>query len=1050
MNKPVSRYCCAAFALILVLAGNARSAGFDPSLFAAMRWRLIGPFRGGRVTAVAGVPGQPNIYYFGTPGGGLWKSTDAGQVWKSIFDNQPVAGIGAIALAPSDPRVVYVGTGENAVGNGVYKSLDSGATWSHAGLGDTRYIQAIVVDPSNPNIAVAGANSLGHQILWRPAPKTTFTTNRGIFKTTDGGKSWKKVLTQDDTIGAVDLCSDPTDPRTLYAALYRPASGQGSSEIDATSLIFKSSDEGSTWKLVMGKGLPEKGRGRVGIAVAPGNHGHRLYAILKQGFYRSDDGGANWHQSTQDPRILGNEYFSRVFADPRNPDVLYVAQTSLYRSIDGGRSFDPFVGAPSGDDFHVLWIDPRDPARMLLGVDQGAILTMNGGQSWSSWYNQPTGEFYHVSTDNAFPYRLYAAQQDSGTSAIASRSDYGQITERDWISIGGFEYCYIAPDPLNANLVYSGGWYGTVVRFDKTSGQLATVFERGDKYRTANMAPLLFSPIDPHTLFLGTQFLLKTTDGARTWTAISPDLTGYVEKDPDAKPDPDQPPAPAITAVAISPLDAGLLWAGTSNRIVQITRNGGTSWTNVSPPGLTEPYRILGIEASHYDPGSAYIVAGAARESTPPYVARTRDYGRTWQKIVDGLPGEQMARIVREDPVRKGLLYAGTDTGVFVSFDDGAYWQTLRLNLPAVTVTDLEVHGDDLVASTFGRALWILDDLTPLREISAPPANSPVYLFSPAKTLRVRWDNYQDTPLPLETPAGQNPPDGAIIDYFLKSPPPGEITLTIYDEQGNPAREFSSRANAPDLPLPNVPAYWFGPVEALPKGTGMNRFVWDLRYPPPKTLPFSYYGNLLEYTEYTLADHAIPGNTPRQQPQGPLALPGEYQVELRAAGITLRRKLTVELDPRLHVAKEDLEDQLRLEQRIARGMAASYHSYQEVAALRTAIAERKKRQKGVLEAATALEKKLDAIDTGTKTAPGLGPINRDLTRLATSVQSADARPADTARVAVEEKCKSLGAALMRWQELNEHELVQFNSQLRELSLAPVPVQKMDGLAGCGQ
>ncbi len=556
-----------------------------------MRWRLIGPFRGGRVTAVAGIPGDPNTYYFGTPGGGVWKTTDAGRVWKPVFDAQHVASIGAVAVAPSDGSTIYVGTGEQTRGNGIYKSTDSGSTWVRSGLDDTRFIQAVVVDPHNPNIAIAAANSLGVGILWRPYPKSAVTVDRGIFKTTDGGKIWKKVLTRDDTIGVVDLCADPGDARTLYAVVYVPPTGTGKTAVAATSEILKSTDQGSSWKPLISKGLPDKDRGRLGIAVAAGNHGRRLYAIMNQGFYRSDDGGASWQRSTSDPRIIGSEYFSRVFADPRDPDLLYMAQTSLYRSRDGGHKFEPYVGAPSGDDFHVLWIDPQNSARMLLGVDQGAIVSVNAGATWSSWYNQPTGQFYHVTTDDAFPYRVYGAQQDSGTAGVLSRSDYGEIRGKDWLSIGGFEYCFIAPDPANPELVYSGGWFGTVVRFNKTTGQLATVFERGEKYRTAQMAPLAFSPQDPHTLYMGTQFVLKTNDGTN-WQPISPDLTGYSEKASNGDESAPRPAAPAITALSLSQIQAGEIWAGTANRVVQLTRDGGAAWSNVSPPGLPEPLRF--------------------------------------------------------------------------------------------------------------------------------------------------------------------------------------------------------------------------------------------------------------------------------------------------------------------------------------------------------------------------------------------------------------------------------------------------------------------------
>ena len=1039
----------ASILIVFSSVGYAQASSDDiPSkLLAGLQWRLIGPFRAGRVTAVAGSSSQPNTYYFGTPGGGVWKTNDGGHVWRPIFDQQPVAGIGSIGVAPSDPRVIYVGTGENAVGDGMYKSTDSGATWTNVGLRDTITIQSMVIDPKNPDIVVAGVNSLGYRIIWRPVPAPGFTANRGIFKTIDGGKTWKKVLTRDDTVGVVDLCADTSDPRKLYASLYHPASGFGDSAVAATSDIVVSTDQGSTWHPLASKGLPEKGRGRLGIAAISG----RLYAIVDQGFYRSDDGGANWQQSTKDPRVVGSEYFSRVFADPSNADILYVAQTSLYRSTDGGHTFEAYVGAPSGDDFHVLWIDPRDGQRMLLGVDQGAIVSVNGGQTWGSWYNQPTGEFYHVSTDNAFPYHVYGAQQDSGTASVASRSDYGIITDREFQSISGFEYCFIAPDPLNPNFIYSGGWFGTVVRFDKSNGQVATIFERGDRYRSLNLAPLHFAPTDHHTLYFGTQFVMRTTDGGTNWKEISPDLTGYTEADPNAPRDPDKPRPPAISALGLSPLDAKLIWAGTSNQVVQVTRDGGKSWQKVSPamPLLTERQSILVIEPSHFDAGTAYVVAGSPREQTPPYIVRTHDFGRTWQPIFITLPANEMAGVIREDPARKGVLYVGTDKRVYVSFDEGEHWQSLQLNMPVVVISDLEVRGDDLVVSTYGRGLWILDDIAPLRElreINAKLATADVHLFPPASAMRVRWDNFQDTPYPIETPAGQNPPDGAIIDYVLGSAPAGEIAMTIYDDHGRPIRRFSSATKPPSLPPANVPEYWFGPVEALPTTSGAHRFVWDLRYPAPVALPYGYYGSLLDYTEYTLADHAIPGKTPRELPSGPLVMPGKYTVELSAAGKTLRQPLTVKLDPRLHVPAADLQAQLDLELRIDRGMAVSAESFRQVEALRKAIGEIK--DKDLQEELKAFTKKLDAIDKGNRTDPGFGPVNRDLGRLASNAQSADTRPAETTRLAVEDKCKSLDVDLTKWREVQASDLTSLNAKFVAQKLTPLPATHV-AAAGCG-
>ncbi|MGC2110052.1 MAG: hypothetical protein WA655_11085 [Candidatus Korobacteraceae bacterium] len=1026
----------------------------DGEQFSGMQWRLIGPFRAGRVTAVAGVPGDPNTYYFGTPGGGIWKTTDAGQVWRPIFDKERVASIGSLAVAPSDSRVVYAGTGEQTRGRGLYRSSDSGLTWNSVGLQDVPFIQAIVVDPQNPDVAVVGGNSVGFGILWRPLPKSARTGNRGIFRTEDGGKTWKKVYAADDTLGVVDMCSDPGDPRTLYAVVYRPASGSGNSEIKATSDILKSSDGGVTWAPLVSHGLPEKARGRLGIAVAGGTGGRRLYTILDQGFFRSDDGGATWQQSTKDPRVIGSEYFSRVFVDPNHPDVVYVAQTSLYRSTDGGKTFEAYVGAPSGDDFHVLWIDPKDSARMILGVDQGAVVSVDSGRTWSSWYNQPTGQFYHVSTDNAFPYRVYGAQQDSGTAGVLSRSDYGEILAQDWYSIGGFEYAFIAPDPRNPNLVYSNGWYGSAVRFDKTTGEIATVFEKGQKYRAAQMPPLVFSPQDPSVLYLGTQYVLKTSNGGSIWQEISPDLTGYGEQKEEEKPDPDKPHPPAITSLSPSPVQPGELWAGTSNRLVHLTRDSGASWQNVSPPGLAEPTQILYVEASHHDPATAYLTVGATRESTPPYVARTHDYGQTWQTIVNGFPSNEMVRVVREDPKRKGLLYAGTDTTVFVSWDDGDHWQPLSLNLPPTPITDLQLHANDMVISTFGRALWILDDLTPIRAINPQITSAAAYLFPPANGMRVRWDNYQDTPYPIETPAGQNPPDGAIVDYFLKNTARSELTLTIYDEKGVAIATFSSEAKAADFLPANAPNYWFAPADVLTKAAGVNRFVWDLRYPAPATLPYGYYGNLLEYTEYTLADHAVPGLTPRTQPRGPLVVPGKYTVELRYGDRTLRQPLTIGLDPRVQASQSDLVEQRDLALQITRGMKSSYDAYQQVEGLRKALAERQKamsdadRQK-IKEASAALVKKIDAIQKGSNIAPGFGPVNRDLARLIFSVESADMRPAETVRAAVQQNCDALDKDLAQSQQLNEQDVASFNAVLAKSKAAALPLVAT-GLAGCKQ
>jgi photosystem II stability/assembly factor-like uncharacterized protein len=1022
----------ASFVFVVLLAASGMAQEIAPNLLQAMQWRLIGPHRGGRVTSVAGVPSQPTVYYIGTPGGGVWKTEDAGQVWKPIFDQEHVASIGAVAVAPSDPKVVYVGTGEQTQGDGVYKSTDAGSTWTNVGLHETHMITGIVIDPRNPDVVLVGAAG-DH---WSGA-------ERGVFKTSDGGKNWQKVLFKDAATGVANLESDPDNPSILYATLWHraeiPPNPDEKPKTEQNAAIYKSTDQGSTWSAVEGKGLPTEAMGRVGVAVAPGTNGMRVYAIMTQGLFGSEDGGASWQRSTSDPRILGNGYFSRVFVDPKNANLVYVAQTSIYRSSAGGRSFEAWMGAPSGDDVHVLWISPANSRYMILGVDQGAIISVDGGSSWSSWYNQATGQFYHVSTDQQFPYYLYGAQQDSGTAAVTSRSDYGEITYRDWAPAGAFEYSYIAPDPLHPNYVYGGGWYGTVLRYDKTTGQIVHLLVRSSKYRTSQMAPIAFSPQDPHALYAAAQYVLKSTDGGFNWREVSPDLT---QKPGAGKEKPD-PRRTVITTMALSPVKAGVIWAGTGNGMIQVTRDG-KNWQNVTMPGLHERSSVTLVEASHYDPAVAYAVINGFQE-LHPLIYRTRDFGQSWQLIAAGLPASGNARVVREDPARKGLLYAGTWNGIYVSWDDGDHWQSLQLNLPTATVTDLDVHGDDLVASTYGRALWILDDITPLRQLDAKWPQSDAYLLRPRDVVRARWDMSQDTPLPPETPAGDNPPDGAIVDYFLKSAPMGDIKLSIYDAKNNLVREFTNVPPPVDRTPANAPEYWFAPPLALSRKAGLNRFTWDLRYPAMKVLLYSYYGNALDYIEYTLSDHAVPGEFPRELQPGPFVVPGEYSVVLSVDGKTYRQPLTVTLDPRVHVSQSDLVLQLDTEKNVSAQMAASYDGYEQVRALRAAIAERQKSlgtdaaKKDAADALKALDDQAADIGDGKPGDFGIGPLNRELARTAFMVESGDARPASLLQAGVDQSCQDLAKRLTQWRELNQQKIAPANVLLQKYNLAPVPV-----------
>jgi photosystem II stability/assembly factor-like uncharacterized protein len=1001
----------------IIISAQITFAQYNPESFSAMQWRLVGPHRAGRVTAVAGIPGDAATYYFGTPGGGVWKSINGGRVWAPIFDEARVASIGALALAPSNPNIVYVGTGEETEGNGMYRSDDAGKTWKHIGLEDERYITGIIVDPKNPDVVIVSARDWFHA-----------GEHRGIFKTTDGGKTWKQVYYKDDKTSVVDLEVAPDEPRTIYAATYklqldfanRRALGQ-------ESLVFKSIDEGDTWQQVTGTGLPNEPRGTIGLALAPGTNARRVYAVMNSGFFRSDDGGETWQRSTRDPRITGSTFFGKMYVDPVNPDLVYVMQTSMYRSLDGGRTWESYKGAPSGEDQHVLWIDPQNTKRIFLGSDQGAIISLDAGRTWSDWFTQPTGQFYHVVTDNQFPYRLYAAQQDSGSVAVASRSDFGHITWREWFATGAFESGYISPDPQNPNIIFSVGWYGSVFRMDRTTGQIATVFGPGARYRYTWETPLVRSPQDPKTMYLGTQFVMRTTDNGDNWKEISPDLT---TKNPGEK------GTGVIQTIAPSAPQPGMIWVGSSGGIVQLTRDDGATWTNLSPPELLGRADVTLIEASSTDANTAYLIGSAPAESHP-FIFRTRDGGKTWLKIVKGLPDNAIARTVREDPQRKGLVYAGTETGVYVSFDSGDQWQSLQLNLPITSVRDLNIHGSDLVAATYGRGLWILDDVSPLRQLESTRANE---LLQPAEAVRVRFDNDPDTPLSIDLPHSENPPEGAILYYYLKAPAK-EVSLQILDAKKNLVRSFSSTPPPPDTRQANVPDYWFAPPDVLTTHAGLNRFVWNLEWPHPDALTYNFRGRHIDYIEYTLPDHAVPGRTPRYQPPGPLAVPGDYTLVLTIDGKVSRQVLKIKLDPRVQVNPGDLEAQLDAARMIDEWMNISYAMYNAISSTRSEFAETRKRttDQSMLYQIAKMEKEFDEIQEGTSEAPGFGAINRDVTRFVSMIQSADRRPAKSIIENATPSCLALKNNLARLREaLNSANsgLIQFESWPKPRCPAP--------------
>jgi photosystem II stability/assembly factor-like uncharacterized protein len=918
----------------LLGAAAASAQNITPKLYSGMRWRMIGPFRGGRCLTAAGVRGQRDLYYFGAVGGGVWKTANGGQTWEPIFDSQPIASIGSLAVAPSDANIIYVGTGEAAIrsdisfGNGVYKSTDAGKTWIHIGLDDTRHIGRVLVDPRDPNIVFVAA--LGH--AYGP------NAERGVFRTTDGGRSWQKVLYKNENTGAIDLAFDPDNSKIVYATLwnahrppwstYAPIQGVGSG-------LYKSTDGGNTWNQIKGNGLPVADWGRAGVATSK-SVVYLLFDTLEGnegGLYRSDDRGASWRRVSNDKRIFSRQwYFGQVTVDANNPDIVFVPNVALYQSSDGGKTFVALKGAPGGDDYHFLWLDPDNPARLITASDQGTVISVDGGKSWTSWMNEPTAQFYHVSTDNQFPYYVYGAQQDSGTVATSSRSDYGSITYRDWYSIGAGESGYIAPDPSDPNTVYGGSTYGRLFRFDKRTGQSqdispTAVTSFGEeisqrKLRFTWTSPVVFSPQDPKTLYMGAQYVLRTTDRGNSWQPISPDLTGCSPSDVARPPSAGKEPVNTQNAAercygvvyTIAPSsDARITWAGTDTGRIWLTRDGGKNWENVTPRNLGDWSKISMLEVPAFDANTAYAAVDRHRlDDYAPHIYRTHGFGRDWEEVTTGIPATAFVHAVREDPKRKGLLYAGTETGVYVSFNYGDSWLPLQLNLPVAPVHDLVVHDDDLVIATHGRSFWILDDLTPLRQITPQLADDRAHLFAPQTAMRVRSDVAHDTPLPPEEPAGQNPPSGAILDYYLGAAVK-EVSLEILDSSGKVVRRFSSADQTPSAPtnVP-IPSYWFVPPPKLETTAGEHRFVWDLRYPDPPSLRKNYDISAV----YATGVHALP--------RGPLVLPGEYQVRLTVDGKTYTQPLTVKLDPRLKVSAAELQKQFDLEMQIAAAMQQAY------------------------------------------------------------------------------------------------------------------------------
>ncbi len=1001
----------------LLLTTLAAAQGVSPALYDGLRWRSIGPFRGGRTVAAAGIAAQPIVFYIAATNGGIWKTNDAGRTWQPLFDDQSTGSIGSLAIAPSDPNIIYAGSGEGlqrpdlSVGNGIYKSTDAGKSWTHLGLRDGQQIPALLVDPRNPNRVFAAV--LGHP--YGPNPE------RGVFLSTDGGANWTKSLYKDENTGAVDLAFDPQNPDIVYAVLWAARQGpwENGQYNGPGSGLFKSTDGGATWTQLHG-GLPttSEGLARIGLGVAPSD-GNRIYALVEAragGLYRSDDAGATWSRVNSESRIYGRgDDFAGVRVDPKNPDIVYVANTSTYRSLDAGKTFTAIKGAPGGDDYHTIWINPLDPQIILLASDQGATISVNGGQTWSSWYNQPTAQFYHVITDNRFPYWVYGGQQESGSAGVASRSDYGEITFRDWHPVGVEEYGYVAPDPLHPGVIYGG----KLTRFDESTGmvqEVGPVALRGSKYRFLRTAPVLFSPTDPHTIYLAGNVLFKTSNGGHSWSVISPDLTRAkwdipapvgIYKDDAAKRD--QRQRGVIYTIAPSPLDANRIWAGTDDGLIQLTTDAGKSWTNVTPPALTPWSKVSLLDASHFDAGTAYAAINRFRlDDLHPHIYRTRDSGKTWQETVAGLPDDAPVNAVREDPVRKGLLFAATETAVFVSFDDGDRWLPLRLNMPATSIRDIAIHGADLIAGTHGRGFWILDDITPLRQWNAATAATSAFLFAPAPAYRIRRNQNSDTPLPPEEPAGKNPPDGAIVDFWLKDAPAGPVTLEILDHAGKLVRKYSSANQAaPSIAelaqeLP-VPLYWVRPPNILPSTQGMHRFVWNLHYPAPASLTH----------EYPIS--AIYEDTPRY-PLGPSALPGLYTVKLTVDGKTLTQPLTVKMDPRVKTPPDGLRQQFELASKICAMMRQDYDALEQVKALRKTQPPEAKQNDAALAALEGAAGRRFSRGPSTD-AENFSRLNGELDGLLSIVEGADATPTTQASAAAAQLDQSVRGLLIQWRAL---------------------------------
>jgi photosystem II stability/assembly factor-like uncharacterized protein len=1038
------------FSAVLFLVGAAAANGqqIDAKTYGGLKYRLIGPFRGGRVIAVAGVPSQTNTYYFGAVAGGVWKTVDGGNTWNPLFEQQPVSSIGAVAVSDSDPNVIYAGSGEACIrgnisyGDGVYKSLDAGKTWTNVGLKDTRHIGAVIVHPSNPDIVYVAA--LGH--AYGP------NSERGVYRTRDGGKNWEKVLYLDDRTGAIEVVFDAKNPHVLFAAMWEgwrtPWTLNSGGAKDG---LYRSADDGSTWKRIEGNGLPEGPLGRISVSTsaADSNVVYALIEAKKGGLYRSDDGGEHWALISEDHRFRQRAwYFTHVWADTKNAKTVYIANTGLFRSTDGGKTFER-LPAPHGDH-HALWIDPNDPSRLINGNDGGATISVDGGKTWTTLDNQPTAQFYHVAADNDFLYRVYGSQQDNTSVGIPTRTDHGYIDRGDWTPVGGGESGYVVPDPRDSNIVYADDEGPFFTRFNRRTGQAQSIQEWPEdisghaavtqKYRFTWTMPIVISSHHPEVIYHASQYVFRSTDGGQSWKEISPDLTrndkskqqdsgGPITKDQYSVEYYD-----VVFTLAESPKQESVLWAGTDDGLIQLTRDGGKNWSNVTPREVPEWAAISLIEASPFDAGTAYAAVDAHKlDNFHPYIFKTSDFGKTWTKITGGLPENVYVHAVREDPAKKGLLYAGTETGVWISFNDGANWQALQLNLPTTPIHDLIVHNDDLVVATHGRSFWVLDSITPLRQLSPAIANEPVHLFTPGVATRARLGHR----MPRRAAIGENPFDGAYIYYWLKEAPKEAATLEFLDGQGKVIRKFTSEAKKT---AEGKEEFDRDPeVLQIPAKPGLNRFVWDLRYQPPTKVPAAIYDN--------------------GEPAGPLALPGNFEARLTVGGKPYTAPIEIRMDPRVETSTEDLRKQFDLLLKLRDREDEMNKAIVQLRDLRTQLEALEKRlgaaeqTKTIAESAAELRKKITAVEEALIQVNASAQedeanyptmLNSKLGYLTGVIDSADTAPTAAEQAVFAMLDQQLETQLRTWKELQLKDLTALNESMRNLGVPSVAPAEIKG------